>query len=165
MFLLLGLSFPAQVMTIDISEGRSEQLHLRAGDSATAIAEEFCRKHGLDTRVVQPLATHIQTNLQKVVKNPDRSVRLLPVCRVSMTCHVHKPEMNLFNITLLHAGTGAAHLLYFTFHQQTRDALRQVSGLVLVEGISFPPSRDMALAGEKSLPPSRGWLSLRTCFT
>eukprot|EP00976_Prorocentrum_cordatum_P030478 620597-Prorocentrum_minimum.AAC.7 len=35
MFLLLGLSFPAQVMTIDISEGRSEQLHLRAGDSAT----------------------------------------------------------------------------------------------------------------------------------
>jgi hypothetical protein len=39
-------------------------------------AEEFCRAHALDARVMQPLAAHIAANLQKVINSSDRWVCL-----------------------------------------------------------------------------------------
>lgn len=56
------------VMTVEISEGVTKRIELRDGDSAEAHAQQFCREHALDSKIVGPLTTHIQQNLDKVLK-------------------------------------------------------------------------------------------------
>lgn len=54
-------------MTVDISPGRVETIDLMEGDSAAYSAEVFCQQHSLSTKLVGPLTTYIQDNLDKVV--------------------------------------------------------------------------------------------------
>lgn len=60
-------SYPVLVTTVDIRPGISVQLEIYDGDDPGAVAEAFCREHGLPETVVQPLTNHIVENMEDVV--------------------------------------------------------------------------------------------------
>eukprot|EP00741_Cyanophora_paradoxa_P008115 tig00001229_g7852.t1 len=54
------------VMTVEIGDGRSDSIEVRAGDSPLELAEAFVRAHNLGESIIQPLAAHIEFNLNAV---------------------------------------------------------------------------------------------------
>lgn len=52
-------------VTVEVSDDASDAILVREGDTAPALAERFCRKHGLRECLVAPLTAHIERNLQK----------------------------------------------------------------------------------------------------
>ncbi|DBA68546.1 TPA: hypothetical protein ACH3X2_013610 [Trebouxia sp. C0005] len=53
------------ITTVDIGEGRTDQITLREGDSPQDAALAFCQGHALDKGIAGPLARHIQGNLDR----------------------------------------------------------------------------------------------------
>eukprot|EP00890_Picochlorum_soloecismus_P001471 jgi/Picsp_1/2324/NSC_05787-R1_protein len=60
-------SHPVLVTTVDIGPGMSVQLEVYEGDDPGAVAEAFCKEHGLPESVVQPLTSHIVENMEDIV--------------------------------------------------------------------------------------------------
>ena len=57
---------------MEIEEGRSEKLEVREGDNARELAVAFCVLHGLEQRIVTPLARHIQESAERVTDIQER---------------------------------------------------------------------------------------------
>jgi hypothetical protein len=51
------------ITTVEIGEGRSASIQVREGDDTLLVAAEFCKAHGLPPSVVEPLAMHLQENI------------------------------------------------------------------------------------------------------
>eukprot|EP00443_Scrippsiella_acuminata_P107461 CAMPEP_0115576144 /NCGR_PEP_ID=MMETSP0272-20121206/2405_1 /TAXON_ID=71861 /ORGANISM="Scrippsiella trochoidea, Strain CCMP3099" /LENGTH=818 /DNA_ID=CAMNT_0003010915 /DNA_START=12 /DNA_END=2465 /DNA_ORIENTATION=+ len=50
-------------VTVEVTADRSETILVREGDFPEVLAEEFCRRHGLQLSLVTPLSAHIQANM------------------------------------------------------------------------------------------------------
>lgn len=63
----LGAEAPViLITTVDIGEGRSGQIEVRAGENTTQVAKRFCLEHGLPEQVVVPLSKHLLDNLSNL---------------------------------------------------------------------------------------------------
>eukprot|EP00873_Tetraselmis_striata_P024111 jgi/Tetstr1/444375/TSEL_032265.t2 len=56
------------ITTVDIGEGRSDRIEVRAGENTTDAARRFCAKHGLPDAVVEPLSRHLIDNLSSLAR-------------------------------------------------------------------------------------------------
>lgn len=54
------------LMTVDIGDGRVDTIRVREGDDFRELAIEFQNKHGLLAEIVDPLAEHIQVNVESL---------------------------------------------------------------------------------------------------
>ena len=52
-------------MTVEIGDGRQDQLTICEGDDPEKLAKEFCVKHDLEERMIETLKQHITNNLQQ----------------------------------------------------------------------------------------------------
>lgn len=54
------------VMNVDLGNGRKDKLVVHEQDNPEELAAEFCRKHGLNERLVRALALNIRGNLDQL---------------------------------------------------------------------------------------------------
>lgn len=62
------------VMTVDLGKGLKDRLVVRERDRPKDLAESFCRKHGLNERLCQALATNIEANLNQMHSSDSASL-------------------------------------------------------------------------------------------
>jgi hypothetical protein len=53
------------ITTVDIGEGNSDKIEVRAGDDPLDLAHAFVNKHALPEAVVEALAQHLHDNLRQ----------------------------------------------------------------------------------------------------
>ena len=60
---------PAELLTItiDIGNGKQENIQVFEGDDPYTLAKDFAQKHGLDLRLTELLASQIQSNIEQVI--------------------------------------------------------------------------------------------------
>ena len=63
------------VTTVDIGEGRTGRIELREGDEPVQAAIAFCQQYGLPESIVEPLALHIQDNMDRASEMGTEEVR------------------------------------------------------------------------------------------
>ena len=56
------------IITIDIGEGKKEQIFIHENDDPTELALNFCQKNNLTNKIVPVLVKNINDNLQSVLK-------------------------------------------------------------------------------------------------
>ena len=63
------MSIPAELLTItiDIGNGKQENIQVFEGDDPYTLAREFAVKHRLDMRLTELLASQIQSNIEQVI--------------------------------------------------------------------------------------------------
>jgi hypothetical protein len=77
-----GISRPVLLITtVDIGDGKSDQIEYRKGDDAVEVARLFVTRHGLPTSITLPLAQHILDNLKQALSSAKvHNVSFLPTC-------------------------------------------------------------------------------------
>eukprot|EP00762_Andalucia_godoyi_P006861 ANDGO_00887.mRNA.1 hypothetical protein NAEGRDRAFT_79231 len=54
------------IMTVEIGDGRSDQIRIHEDDDPRMLAVQFVQKHGLGEHVVDPLSDHIRANIRNI---------------------------------------------------------------------------------------------------
>ena len=62
-------------ITVEIGEGREENIRVLEGDTAEGLAYGFCLKYGLEEKLRDVLVTHIQKNIDAVLLEEEEEVR------------------------------------------------------------------------------------------
>lgn len=63
------------VMTVDLGKGLKDRLVVREQDRPQELAAAFCRKHGLNERLCQALATNIEANLNQMHSSDSQTLQ------------------------------------------------------------------------------------------
>ncbi|CAG9313240.1 unnamed protein product [Blepharisma stoltei] len=80
------------IMTIDIGDGRSDDLTVHEGDKPEILAEQFCLKHNLGADVEEALKEQIEYNISLIVEEERQAASLLFQNQGSSRMNKKSPE-------------------------------------------------------------------------